>query len=131
MARAGLRGDVRTISDLKRNLRALPLSMAHDVAKRSAPALTEEVQGAFDSGRNVYGESRPESVDGGPLSLVKTGATKRLLRFRATGRLVGAVLGTTYARFLIGKYRILPMGGMPAEWSRRLSGIVAKAQVRL
>ena len=131
MARAGLRGDLSSIRALKANLRAMPISLAHSVAQRAAPAMTDETQSAFSGGRTVYGEPRPSGADGKPLTLVRTGDTKRALSFVATGTLVWARLGTRYARYLIGKYSILPNGPLPAGWSRRLRAIVAETRVQL
>ena len=119
-----LRGDLSNLKRLKAHLRELPLSVAHAVAQRAAPAMTSLTQGAFSSGRSVYGEARPAGKDGRVLSLRRTGATQRELRFVSNGTLVRCVLGPKYARFLIGKYGVLPNGALPAEWSRRLAQIV-------
>lgn len=123
-----LRGDFSSLARLKSNLRAMPLSVAHDVAQTAAPNLTDLTQRDYDSGRTVYGEVRPQGVSG-PLTLEATGATRRQLHFTATGTVVRCVLGTKWARYLIGKYSILPNGAMPVEWQKRLSEL-ASASVR-
>lgn len=123
----GVRGDFNSIRGLKSRIRALPLSVSHDVAQRAAPAMTALTQEAFRSGESVYGEARPESVYGGALTLEQTGATARTLRFVAAGTLVRCVLGTRYARYLIGKYGVLPNGALPARWAARLR-LVAETQ---
>lgn len=116
-----------TISDIKRALQALPLSVAHSVAKRAAPALSDLTIEAFDSGRNVYGDSRPRGKRG-PLTLVKTGETRRTLQFVANGTIVRCVLGTKYAKYLIGKYGVLPNGALPVDWVRALGAIVKETK---
>jgi Na+/glutamate symporter len=58
--------------------------------------------------------------------LRRTGATEATLRFVAIGTIVRCVLGTPYARYLIGNYRVLPMGAMPVSWSRQIADIVSK-----
>jgi hypothetical protein len=118
-----------TLGKLKANLRALPVSIAHEVAASAAPGLTQRTRGAFNSGQTVYGEARPAGVNGEPLSLEQTGATKKTLQFVANGRIVRCVLGTPYAKYLIGKYKVLPNGAMPAEWSRYLAGEVARVKL--
>lgn len=127
----GVSGDFASVQGLKRALRKLPTTIAHDVAQRVAPALTQESRDAFGGGRTVYGEPRPLSVDGTPLTLRKTGTVAAMLSFTATGTIVRAVLATDYARFLIGKYLILPNGLIPASWSTRLTNIVKTTEVGL
>lgn len=121
-----LRGNLSSIKALKSRLRELPRTVAHDVARRAAPELTQLTASAYESGRSVYGEPRPPGVDGRRLTLDATGATRRTLQFVANGTIVRCVLGTKYARYLIGKYGILPNGAMPSEWSRRLAALVAQ-----
>jgi hypothetical protein len=127
----GLRGDLGSIRALKKRLSELPLSFAHNVSQAAAPAMTDLTEQAFDSGQTVYDEPRPQGVDGGLLTLRATGATKRELRFTAQGTVIRAVLGTRYARYLIGKYGILPNGPIPARWSRKLRELVIDQTVKL
>ena len=114
---------------LKSALKAMPLSLAHDVASASAPGLTQRTQGAYDGGKTVYGEARPAGVDG-PLTLERTGSTRSAVRFVANGRIVRCVLPTKYAKYLVGKFKILPNGAMPAEWSRYLAELVRTANAQ-
>lgn len=123
-APVSLRGDPKKFAELRRMLRTIPAVTAQRVAARVAPALSGLAGAAYDAGRTVYGDPRPESVTGAPLDLVETGATRPRVKFEATGTQVRAVLGTRYARFLIGKYRILPMGQLPVEWSRQIGDAV-------
>jgi hypothetical protein len=99
--------------------------MAVDIAKDAAPALTDETQSAFASSKSVYGEARPLGVNGQPLTLDKTGATKAGLKFVHNGTVVRCVLGPPYAKYLI-RYGILPNGPLPVGWSRRIDGIVSE-----
>lgn len=126
-----LKGDLSSIKGLKASLKALPLSVAHSVAQRAAPAMTGLTQGAFASGQSVYGDARPLGADGHRLTLERTGTTKRTLRFTSNGTIVRCVLGTRYAPFLIGKYDVLPNGPLPAGWSQRLAELVRDTPVRL
>ncbi len=113
---------------MKAALRALPRSVQHHVAQKGAPKLTELTREAFNGNRNVYGDARPAGVDGQPLTLVKSGATASYLKFTANGSIIRAVLGTPYAKYLIGKYGVLPNGAMPVKWSRALAEIVKTAR---
>jgi hypothetical protein len=132
-----VKGDFSTLNRLKKNLRQMPISVAHDVAQRTAPSVTSLTAIAFNSGRSVYGDARPRGEGGRALTLRQTGATEREIRFVANGRIVRAVLtgkdkyGRQYAKYLIGKYGILPMGRIPAEWQARIAELVASAEVEL
>jgi hypothetical protein len=126
----GLRGDLSKLQGLRARLRALPVTVAHDVAQRAAPAMTGLTQQAFDSGVTVYGEARPDGATG-PLTLEKTGHTRRTLRFESTGTIVRCVLTAKYQRYLIGKYSVLPNGALPAEWARKLAELVRATRVSL
>lgn len=120
----GLKGDFGSIKGLKRRIRALPVSVAHSVAQRAAPEMSSLTRGAFDSGRSVYGEPRPAGATGQPLTLKASGTVAAQLGFVANGTQVRCVLGPRYARYLIGKYGILPNGALPAAWARALGELV-------
>ena len=89
--------------------------------------LTQMTQAAWDGGRTVFGDARPGAKRGGELDLVDTGATRRGVHFAAEGSRVSCKLRTEHAKYLVGKYRVLPSGDIPAEWSRRLRQLVADA----
>jgi hypothetical protein len=127
-----MNGDPRRLKDLAARLRALPKTAAIKVAAKSAPAITALAQSAYDGGTTVYGGARP-SGKSGALSLVATGRTRATLRFVAVGSIVRVALGTRYARFLIGKYGILPMATLPTAWGEALGRVsveVLDAEVR-
>lgn len=110
----------------------MPITMAHSIAQKVAPKLTDTVQRDYDTARTVYGEARPRGVSGQPLDLVgKTGRTRETTNFNASGRIVRAALGTKWAKFLIGKYRILPNGPLPVEWKREIDQVVHAEKVEL
>lgn len=68
--------------------------------------------------------------DGTPLDLVKSGATKAGLRFTTTRLRVKAAFTTTYQKFLIGKYKILPIKAVPPEWDTELARLAHVAFLR-
>lgn len=121
-----LHGDTRTLRSLQRALKKLPITASARIAARSAPAMSELARSAFDSGESVYGPARPRGVDGQRLTLEKTGRTRGSLDFAATGRDIRLVRLPNYARFLIGKYDILPNGPLPLSWRERMTRIAAE-----
>lgn len=125
-----LKGNPSTLTKLAATLRQLPKTLAARVASKVAPDLTAQTQAAFASGRNVYGDARPAGVNGQPLTLEKSGATRGSLKFVSVGTRVRASLGTRYARYLIGKYKILPAAGsaMPVAWQDSTAKI-ARAEI--
>lgn len=85
-------------------------------------------QAAHASGQTVYGKPRPVGVNG-PVDLVKTGATRRDLRFATVGTIVRAVLPERYMRYLIGRYEVLPNGRIPASMRRTLDRLVQETKL--
>ena len=128
--RAGLRGNPGTLKELSGKLRALPKTLAAEVAAKAAPEITGLAQSAYDGGQTVYGDARPQGVDG-ELDLVATGTARAQIRFVAIGTQMRCVLGPKYARYLIGKYKILPIRALPASWRAKLGEVVAETKVKL
>lgn len=117
---------LRSLRALKQALSKLPITATARIAERAAPEMSELAGGAYDSGRTVYGKARPRSVDGRELSLEKTGASRRAMRFSATGRDIRTAILPRYTKYLIGKYDVLPNGPLPLEWRERLREIAAR-----
>jgi len=91
------------------------------IAKRIAAELTAKAGSDYDAGLTAYGDPRPLGVHGNALSLWATGDTRRDLAFKSDGGTkVRAVLGTPYAKYLIGKYQILPNRTLPVNWQKLL-----------
>lgn len=100
----------------KRMRRSVGEDATAEIARRVAPKFTQLAGAAYDSGRTVYGAPRPRSVvDGRPLTLVRTGATRRSVRFRARGSSVLVARGPSYRPILIEKYNILPYPQRPPQ----------------
>lgn len=131
---AALRGDrvsgVRhrggdTLAKVQKRVRSLGVVAAQRVAQEAAPAITRDALASFDSGRTATGGPRPSGVRG-PVSLVRTGRTRATVRFVANGTVMRAVLGTRYARYLIGRFGILPSGAIPTAWKATIGEIVKR-----
>jgi hypothetical protein len=122
-----------TLRGLKAQMRKRPVSLAHSIAQRVGPEFTRQAREVFATGRDVYGHPRLTSeaqrngqVSGDLLTLRDTGALWEELRFKASGSIVRCVLGVPYAKFLIGRYKILPIGDrtpMPPLWLQAVSRI--------
>lgn len=121
-----LKGDLRSLRNLKRMLSNLPITTAALIARSSAPEVSALAREAFDGGRTVYGSTRPRGVDGRELTLVKSGASRRAVRFEATGTQMRTAVLPRYTRYLIGKYDVLPNGPLPAVWRERMTEIAAR-----
>lgn len=121
-----MKGDLRTLESLKRALRNMPITASARIAARAAPAMTDMAGSAYDSGKTVYDLARPRGVDGGELSLLGTGASRRAMQFYATGRDIRTVRLPDYTKYLIGKYNVLPNGPLPAAWRERMTAIAAE-----
>jgi hypothetical protein len=119
-------GDPRTLRAIAKALRKLPITVSANIAARAAPAMSQLAGGAYDSGVTVYGQARPRGVDGQALSLEKTGASRRAVEFRATGRDIRTAPLPRYTRYLIGKYDVLPNGPLPAAWRERMQAIAVQ-----
>lgn len=120
------KGPPNPFAKLRRTLRDLPVLAAQRVAAAVAPRLTALAAASYDGGLTVYGDARPVGVQGNALDLVQSGSTRGHVRFVAVGTRVRAALGTRYAKYLIGKYRILPMGRPPAAWTTEIDRTVAR-----
>lgn len=118
-----------SVSDARRAIQALPVKAAIAVAAATAPALNAQVQSDFGSGRTAYGEARPEGTHG-PVTLHKSGRLQALLRFAATGTQLRVILGgLRYAKYMIGRFKVLPPGraAIPTGWKRLISQVAAQA----
>lgn len=133
MAGSGLRHiKGLTLGVIRRELQALPIKVAERVAARGALDLSVKARSQYDSGQTVWDTPRPLGVDGRQLSLHGTGDTRDSLIFGYFGTVIRAVLGTKYARYLVGKYGVLPPGNvaMPLAWRLKLDAIVGEESAR-
>lgn len=123
---AGLTGNPANLKALAAKLRQVPIRVATKAAAKIAPKLTELARASFAAGENPYGDTWEPGAKGQRVDLVESGALRGQLRFAAIGTRVRAVLGVRYAKYQIGKRKILPIGGsaMPVSWSSAIGEIV-------
>lgn len=112
----GLKGNLANIDHLRTALAKQPKTLAEDAARSASPPITSETRQSFRTGETVYGVARPLSKAGEPLDLVRSGAVERQLGFTAIGTQLRAVLGPPYAKYLVGKYEVLPNKSIPQGW---------------
>lgn len=122
---SGVRGNLSSLRKLRQAIADLPPRMRRAVATEAAEALDVEIKNDFAAGRTVYDTPRPLGVNGNPLSLVKTGRAKRGLGVTAFETIVRAELPTRYAKYLVGKYRVMPQT-LPVTWQLLLQRIVGE-----
>lgn len=116
--------DTRKLKNFAASLRKLTdVATAQAIAKRVAPELTRLAGASFDARETPYGDAWAPGHDGNDVTLVKSGALRSKLTFAAIGTRVRAVLSVPYARYQIGKRRILPTAVMPATWQEAMREI--------
>jgi len=123
---SGLKGDPSKLQKLGAKLRALPVLVAQASAERIAPALTAQARATFDAGETPYGDAWAPGADGQRVTLRQTGALASGVRFVAVGTRVRAVLGARYAKYQVGRRRVLPGPGaaLPPAWRAAVDAIV-------
>lgn len=123
------RVDVAGIQQLERRLSRVREELRVRVAAGVAREYTRLMRQAYDAGQQVDGSPRPLGVRGNRLTLVRTGETRRGLRYtsnqgRVTVRLAGA------APYLL-KYGILPLRSLPRNWTLAAAKIVRLEAIEL
>lgn len=119
----------QNLRNFNKKLWAVPRVAAIEVARRAAPAISRLALRSFDAGLDVYDATRRLGRHGNTLSLVRTGDARGSLVFTSDGGTrIRAVLSRPYVRFLIGKYKILPIGNaaLPPRWQLTINTIFAE-----
>jgi len=115
--------------DIKKALNRLPIEAAAEIAKQVAPELTRRAQSDYAAGRTVYGDPRPPHPSTGRVpDLVRTGRTRDQLSFRAIGTTTEARLAGRHVKYLIGWFKILPVGSaaLPVSWVKAIDEIARR-----
>ena len=112
-----------TLTVLARDAFARKLSV-YDDPRTHHTGKPRKFKGRKFKGRSPSGHSKGQT----PLTLVLTGKVQSFVRFTSDGtRRIRAELATKYARYLIGKYGVLPNSrvAMPVKWSAIIGDITA------
>ncbi len=110
--------------DLKKSvenwLATLPPKVEQQAAFVLARLFTKLAREDFRAGRTVYGDPRPPGVAGDRLDLVRSGLVRGSIGFVPNGNRVRSTVEGRYAKYLIGRYKILPngRGPLPERWQR-------------
>jgi hypothetical protein len=125
---------VNSLAKFTQDLRNLPRVVAQKVAEKAAPALTALALETFDAGENPYGNVWAPGIDGKKVTLDKTGALKKQIRYVAIGTKLRVALGVPYAKYQIGKRSVFPTQGgeLPVVYVEELQRVaveVAKAEL--
>jgi hypothetical protein len=120
--------NVSSLHKFSQKLRELPRTFAKDVAAEAAPVITEFAQTSFDNSEDPYGAPWAPGSDGRKVTLRKTGALERFIRYVAIGTKLRVSLGVKYAKYQIGKRPVYPRQGapLPKKYSDALASIVQK-----
>lgn len=120
--------DLSSLSKLSSTLRALPVALAQEVAKRAAPVISQFAKESFDASKDPYGAPWAPAVNGEVVTLRATRALEKFVHYVAIGTKLRVALGVKYAKYQIGKRPIYPRAGLlPAKYSEALRQITQEA----
>lgn len=104
------------LSQFANDLRNLPKVVALKVALAAAPVLTELAKSTFDAGENAYGLTWAPGEKGQRITLRRTGDLASFIRYVAVGTKLRVSLGTSYAKYQIGRRPVFPRGDLPTAY---------------
>ena len=115
-----------TIKGINKRLARLKVEVAQQIAREAAGQISAMARASYDAGMTCYNEARPTGKHGA-LSLVDSGFTEGAIGFTSDGGTkIRCMLGRSYCKYLVGKYRILPMGMIPLAWSDAIAEITIR-----
>jgi len=121
-----------SLAKFSADLRRLPTTVAIQVAKAAAPAITALAKESYDASTDPYGAPwAPSKKTGKRVTLRKSGALERRVYYVAIGTKLRVALGVDYAKYQIGKRPVFPKqnGLLPLAYSAELAR-VAVAECR-
>lgn len=114
---------MKSLAEFSADLRRLPRVVAQQVAKEAAPELTKLAAKTFEASEDPYGVPwKPSDVTGAAVTLRRTGNLFRFIKYVAIGTKLRIALGTSYAKYQIGRRHVFPTqhGHLPEEYVRAL-----------
>lgn len=110
---------MKSLSQFAQDLRRLPKTVAIQVAEEAAPEITRLGRESFERGETPYGVDWAPGEKGQKVTLRKTGALERFLRYVAIGTRIRVALGVPYAKYQIGKRPVFPRqgGALPESYA--------------
>ena len=118
----------RSLTEFAADLRRLPRTVAIRIAEAAAPGLTDLAKDSFDGGETPYGVSWPPGEQGQRVTLRKTGALERYIKYVAIGTRLRVSLGVKYAKYQIGKRPVFPRAGgeLPPSYIETLQRVAVR-----
>jgi hypothetical protein len=102
--------------------------VAQKVAEQAAPVLTDAMISTFNQSTDAYGVGWVPGEDGQKITLRKSGALAKQLRYVAIGTRLRVALGVKYAKYQIGRRPVLPRqsAGLPAPYVQLLKETIVR-----
>ncbi len=125
---SGLKGNVASLQNFSKKIGELSKVVAIKIAAASADALTEVARASFDAGQDPYGNAWEPGDKGERVTLKKSGGTERGLYYVAIGTKLRARFAVAYAKYQVGRRRVLPTQGdvLPQPYIDALSKAAAR-----
>jgi len=119
---------IASLAKFSAGLRSLPTIVAIKVAEAAAPILTGLVHATFEASENAYGTSWVPGADGQTVKLRKSGNLAKNVAYTAVGTKIRLRLGTSYAKYQVGRRPIAPPqgGALPVAYAKALSDVAAQ-----
>jgi len=115
----------RSLRQFSEDLKRLPKVVAFKVAERAAPIITALAKETFDASETPEGKSWTPGKTGKTITLRKTGALEKFIKYVAIGSKLRVSLGVPYAKFQVGKRPVFPRqgGDLPPAYTRALERV--------
>lgn len=119
---------LKSLKQFAQDLRRLPRVVAIRVAAEAAPEISKLADASFEARSTPYGKPWAPGVKGQPVTLQKTGALLRYIRYVAIGTRLRVALGVPYAKWQIGKRPVYPKqaGELPDSYVQVLERTAAR-----
>jgi hypothetical protein len=118
----------RSLRQFSDDLKRLPRVVAFKVAERAAPVITALAKETFDASETPEGKAWAPGKKGQTITLRKTGALERWIKYVAIGSKIRVSLGVPYSKFQIGKRPVFPRqaGDLPETYQQALRRIAVQ-----
>jgi hypothetical protein len=118
-----------SLKQLASDLRRLPTTVAARVTEKAAPSLTDVANRTFEASTSPDGVPWAPGADGKKVTLVKSGALRKFLRYVGIGTKLRVALSVPYAKWQIGRRPVFPRQGapLPSEYVQALQKATSQA----
>jgi hypothetical protein len=118
-----------SIHKFSQGLRELPRLVANRAATLAADRFTAVAMSTFERSENAYGRSWILSSKGERVTLRDSGSLARTIRYKAIGTRIRVELGTSYAKYQVGRRPTFPTqtSALPPAYADALKASLAEA----